>query len=132
MLKAALFEVVSNGENSGVESKRDDIRPGLASREQQLPQLESGRLLHVEVLSVAETSLSTLDKSRLSYYLQDIIKDPEIPQTDGEWIERLLGLGLMADDGMGNTVCPIAGLICFGNKAPPFSSSGRILGDKLL
>lgn len=53
MLKAELFEVVANGENSGVEFKRDD-----------------------EVLPVAGTSLSTLDKGRLSYYLQDIIKDP--------------------------------------------------------
>jgi predicted transcriptional regulator len=44
MLKAELFEVVANGENSGVEFKRD-----------------------VEVLPVAGTSLSTLDKSRLSY-----------------------------------------------------------------
>ncbi|MBV5304721.1 MAG: transcriptional regulator, partial [Chlorobium sp.] len=61
-----------------------------------------------------------LDKSRLSYYLQDIIKDPEIPQTDGEWIERLLGLGLMADDGMGNRVCSIAGLLCFGIKPRRF------------
>lgn len=218
MLKAELFEMVANGENSGVEFKRDDIRPEqlakeivafanvqggriflgvedngeftglqrthaqewvlnafrdkvhpqiipyyeeielekglrigviriaagiskpyvvrhnnreevyirmgdrseLASREQQLRLFESGGLLHVEVLPVAGTSLSTIDKSRLTYYLQDIIKDPEIPQTDSEWVERLIGLGLMADDGMGNSVCSIAGLICFGIKPRRF------------
>ncbi len=53
MLKAEFFEIVANGENSGVEFKRNN-----------------------EVLPVAGTSLSMLDKSRLSYYLQDIIKDP--------------------------------------------------------
>lgn len=36
--------------------------------------------------------------------------------TDPEWIARLLGLGLMAEDGWGHTVCSIAGLICFGVK----------------
>lgn len=218
MLKAELFEMVANGENSGVEFKRDDIRPEqlakeivafanvqggriflgvedngeftglqrthaqewvlnafrdkvhpqiipyyeeielekglrigvitiaagiskpyvvrhnnreevyirmgdrseLASREQQLRLFESCGLLYVEVLPVAGTSLSTIDKSRLTYYLQDIIKDPEIPQTDSEWVERLIGLGLMADDGMGNSVCSIAGLICFGIKPRRF------------
>lgn len=89
-------------------------RSELATREQQLRFFESGGLLHVEVLPVAGTSLSNIDKSRLDYYLRAIIRDPEIPNTDSEWIERLLGLGLMAEDGMGNTVCSIAGLLCFG------------------
>jgi len=212
MLKAELFEIVTNGENSGVEFKRDDIRPEqlakeivafanlqggrillgvedngeftglkrahtqewvlnafrdkvhpqinpfyeeillekgvrigvitiapgilkpyvvrhnnreevyirmgdrseLASREQQMRLFESGGLLHVEVLPVAGTSLSTLDLSRIDYYLRSIIKDPEIPKNDSEWIERLLGLGLMAEDGMGHSVCTVAGLVCFG------------------
>jgi len=89
-------------------------RSELASREQQLRLFESGGLLHVEVLPVAGTSLSVLDLDRLNYYLTAIIRDPEVPVTDAEWQERLLGLGLMASDGLGNTVCSIAGLICFG------------------
>lgn len=89
-------------------------RSELATREQQLRLFESGGLLHVEVLPVAGTSLSNIDKNRLDYYLRAIIKDPEIPTTDPEWIARLLGLGLMAEDGLGNTVCSVAGLLCFG------------------
>lgn len=89
-------------------------RSELASREQQLRLFESGGLLHVEVLPVAGTSLASLDMDRIEYYLSDIINDPEIPSTDSEWKERLLGLGLMAPDGYGNTVCSVAGIICFG------------------
>lgn len=89
-------------------------RSELASREQQLRLFESGGLLHVELLPVAGTSLANLDMDRLSYYLSSIIRDPEIPSTDSEWEERLLGLGLMTPDGLGNTVCSIAGVICFG------------------
>ena len=89
-------------------------RSELATREQQLRLFASGGLLHVEVLPVAGTSLSTIDRERLDYYLRTIIRDPEIPTTDEEWIERLLGLGLMAEDGLGNQVCSIAGLVCFG------------------
>lgn len=95
-------------------------RSELATREQQLRLFESGGLLHVEVLPVAGTSLANLDLARLDYYLAGIIKDPEIPVTDAEWQERLLGLGLMASDGLGNTVCSIAGLLCFGIKPRRF------------
>ncbi len=89
-------------------------RSELATREQQLRLFESGGLLHVEMLPVTGSSLSNIDLTRLDYYLRSIIKDPEIPSSDIEWIDRLLGLGLMAEDGMGNTVCSVAGLICFG------------------
>jgi ATP-dependent DNA helicase RecG len=89
-------------------------RSELASREQQLRLFESGGLLHVEVLPLTGTSLVNLDLDRLNYYLSTIIRDPEIPVTDTEWQERLLGLGLMAPDGLGNTVCSVAGLLCFG------------------
>lgn len=101
-------------------NNREDVyirmgdRSELASREQQLRLFESGGLLHVEVLPVTGTSLANIDTNRLDYYLRTIIKDPEIPSADSEWIERLLGLGLMAEDGMGNTVCSVAGLVCFG------------------
>ncbi len=89
-------------------------RSELASREQQLRLFESGGLLHVEVLPVAGTSLANLDLERLNYYLSSIIKDPDVPTLGSGWEERLLGLGLMASDGLGNTVCSVAGLICFG------------------
>lgn len=89
-------------------------RSELATREQQLRLFESGGMLHVEALPVAGTSLATLDLDRIRYHLETIIGDPEIPASDSQWIERLLGLGLMADDGMGNTVCSVAGLLCFG------------------
>ena len=89
-------------------------RSELASREQQMRLFECGGLLHVEVLPVAGTSLANLDLERLHYYLAGIIKDPEVPVTEAEWIKRLQGLGLMASDGLGNTVCSIVGLLCFG------------------
>lgn len=105
--------VVRHGNREEVYIRMGD-RSELASREQQLRLFESGGLLHVEVLPVAGTSFSNIDKNRLDYYLRTIIRDPEIPTSDLEWIERLLGLGLMAEDGMGNTVCSVAGLLCFG------------------
>ncbi len=107
-------------------NNREDVyirmgdRSELASREQQLRLFESGGLLHVEVLPVAGTSLANIDLGRMDYYLRAIIKDPEVPSTPAEWVERLLGLGLMAEDGMGNTVCSVAGLLCFGIKPRRF------------
>lgn len=101
-------------------NNREDIyirmgdRSDLATREQQLRLFESGGLLHVETLPVAGTLFANLDLDRLNYYLTSIIRDPEVPVTDSEWRERLLGLGLMALDGLGNTVCSVAGLVCFG------------------
>jgi len=89
-------------------------RSELASREQQLRLFESGGLLHVETLAVAGTSFADLDLERLRFYLESIIEDPEIPQSDSEWVTRLVGLGFMTADGMGHTVCTIAGLVCFG------------------
>ena len=106
-------------------SNREDtyIRMGdrseLASREQQLRLFESGGLLHVEVLPVAGSTFHNLDIERLKFYLSEIINDPDMPKADGddysEWEKRLLGLGLMAKDSLGNNVCSIAGLICFGS-----------------
>ncbi len=106
-------------------SNREDtyIRMGdrseLASREQQLRLFESGGLLHVEVLPVAGSTFHNLDIERLKFYLSEIINDPDVPKADGddysEWEKRLLGLGLMAKDSLGNNVCSIAGLICFGS-----------------
>jgi ATP-dependent DNA helicase RecG len=95
-------------------------RSELATREQQLRLFESGGLLHVEMLPVAGASLGNIDRDRIGFYLKSIIKDPEIPGTDSEWIDRLLGLGLMAEDGMGHTVSSIAGLLCFGIRPRRF------------
>lgn len=89
-------------------------RSELATREQQARLFQAGGLLHIEVLPVAGSSFRSLDLNRMEYYLRDIIRDPSIPASDEEWIERLLGLGLMAEDGLGNRVCSIVGLLCFG------------------
>ena len=46
MLKAELLEIIANGENSGVEFKRDDIRPEqLAKEVVALANLQGGRIL---------------------------------------------------------------------------------------
>jgi ATP-dependent DNA helicase RecG len=87
-----------------------------ATREQQLRLYEMGGLLHVEALPIPGTSFASLDKSRLDGYLRLIIKDADIPASDESWIARLSGMGLMAEDGMGHTVCTIAGMVCFGLK----------------
>jgi ATP-dependent DNA helicase RecG len=103
-------------------NQREDVyirmgdRSELATREQQLRLFESGGLLHVEVLPVAGTRILHLDRQRLNFYLAEIIKDLDIPTTDDEWEKRLLGLGLMASDGLGNSVCSVAGLVCFANN----------------
>ena len=89
-------------------------RSELATREQQIRLFEMGGLLHVEVLPVAGTSIASLDLDRLDYYLRKIISDPEVPSNNEEWVERLVGMGLMVADGIGNTVCTIAGILCFG------------------
>ena len=89
-------------------------RVELASREQQARLFQSGAMLHVEVLPIAGTSIKSLDLPRLDYYLREIIKDPDMPGSEEEWSNRLMGLGLMADDGLGLRVCTIAGLLSFG------------------
>ena len=89
-----------------------------ASREQHLRLFETGGLLHVEVLPVGGTSFRNLDTNRLEYYLRTVMDDPDVPSNDRNsepaWVERLLGLGFMTKDGLGNEVCTIAGLVCFG------------------
>jgi len=64
-------------------------RSELASREQQLRLFESGGFLHVEVLPVASATWANQDMDRLRFYLADIIKDPELPNTKSEWEARL-------------------------------------------
>lgn len=105
--------VVRNNNREDVYIRMGD-RSEIATREQQMRLFESGGLLHIEVLPVAGTKLTDMDIVRIDYYLRQIIKDPEMPTNDAEWIDRLLGLGLMVEDGLGNTVCSIAGLLCYG------------------
>jgi len=101
-------------------NNREDVyvrmgsRSEFATREQQLQLYESGGLLHVESLPVAGAALDCLDRDRLEYYLASIVRDPEIPSSDAEWTRRLSGLGFMAEDSLGRTVCSLAGLLCFG------------------
>lgn len=68
----------------------------------------------VENLPVSGTSIKNMDQARLDNYLRDILKDPEIPATADEWTERLLGLGFLTTDTMGQQVCTIAGMVLFG------------------
>ena len=69
-----------------------------------------------ELTPVAGTSIENLDLEKLSFYLKSVIKDPDVPELGNinAWTERLLGLGLMSEDNLGNKTCTVAGLVCFG------------------
>jgi ATP-dependent DNA helicase RecG len=55
MTRTELFEMIANGENSGVEFKRDDVRPEqLAKEVVALANLQGGRIL----LGVADDGVS--------------------------------------------------------------------------
>lgn len=103
-------------------SNREDVyirmgdRSEIASREQQLRLFESGGLLHVEVMPVPGSSFSNMDLERVKFYLKEILEDTEVPDDDDKdkWIDRLSGLGFMAEDSNGNKVCSLGGLLCFG------------------
>jgi ATP-dependent DNA helicase RecG len=101
-------------------NNREDIyirignRAEHATREQQMGLFESGGLLHVEALPVPGADYSCFDMEKLNFYLNIILNDPETPTTNEQWIKRLLQMGFMAEDGLGNKVCSIAGLLCFG------------------
>lgn len=86
----------------------------LATREQTLRLFGSGGLLHAETLPVSGTSLKHLDRARLENYLRDILGEPDMPASDAMWLERLMGLGFLTTDSLGQTVCTIAGLALFG------------------
>ncbi len=86
----------------------------LATREQSARLFATGGLVHIETMPISGTSLSSLDKARLENYFKDILSDPDIPQTEDQWKERLLGMGFMASVRGGRTVCSLAGLVLFG------------------
>lgn len=88
----------------------------LATREQQMRLFELVGMLHSELMPVPRTDMSCLDEARLLNYLNDIIKDPEIPKNPMEWEKRLLGLGFLIEAG-DKIYCSVAGLVLFG-KSP--------------
>lgn len=57
----------------------------LATREQQMRLFEIGGMLHTEVMPVPRTDISSLDEARLLNYLRDILRDPDIPETQEQW-----------------------------------------------
>lgn len=86
----------------------------LATREQALRLFGSGGLLHAETLPVSGTEMHSMDRARLKNYLSDILKDPEVPEEESAWRERLDGLGFLTKDSLGQIVCTVAGLALFG------------------
>ncbi len=86
----------------------------LATREQQARLFASGGILHPETLPVSGTSFASLDLDRLRDYLKNVIRDPEVPESETDWIRRLLGIGFMIEASDTYTVCTIAGLLLFG------------------
>lgn len=95
-------------------------RSEIASREQQARLFSIGEILHIEVLPVSGATLKSLDLVRFEYYLEQVIHDIQIPTNEQQWVDRLKGLGLMTEDGLGSAVCTIAGLVCFGKNPSKF------------
>ncbi len=88
----------------------------LATREQQMRLFETGGILHSEAMPVPGSSFESLDKVRLENYIRDVLRDPEVPASDAEWMERLEGLGLMVQNRDQAFLCTIAGLVLFGTS----------------
>lgn len=87
-----------------------------ATREQLLALGSASGMIHAEVMPVNRTGFDSLDLVRLENYLRDILKDPEPPEGEDAWTERLKALGFMEDGPAGKPVCTIAGLVLFGIK----------------
>ena len=102
--------LIRQGENSGVEFKRDDL-----SLEQQAALFSSGGLLHAELLPVSGSALVDLDRARLTDYLGRVLTD-ELPQNEQAWLDRLCGLGFMTERPAGPPVCTIAGVVLFAHR----------------
>lgn len=88
----------------------------LATREQQDRLFATGGLIHVESLPVSGTSIESLDLERLKDYIQNVLEDSDVPDTNQEWTKRLCGMGFMTNSEMNHNVCTIAGLLLFGYK----------------
>jgi ATP-dependent DNA helicase RecG len=78
MLKAELMEIIANGENSGVEFKRDDIRPEQLAKEiVSLANLQGGRIL----LGVEDTGQITgLHRAETQEWVLNVFRDKVHPQ----------------------------------------------------
>lgn len=87
----------------------------LATREQQMRLFELGGMLHTEAMPVPRTDSNSLDEARLTNYIKDILRDPDVPQTADEWQTRLLGLSFLTE-AAGTICCTIAGLVLFGKN----------------
>ncbi len=77
MLKTELFEIIANGENSGVEFKRDDIRPEqLAKEVVALVNFQGGKIL----LGVDDDgSISGLQRSDAEEWVMNVISEKVHP-----------------------------------------------------
>lgn len=77
MLKTELFEIIANGENSGVEFKRDDIRPEqLAKEVVALVNFQGGKIL----LGVDDDgSISGLQRSDVEEWVMNVISEKVHP-----------------------------------------------------
>tara|TARA_R110001592_G_scaffold221139_2_gene475835 strand:+ start:44523 stop:45743 length:1221 start_codon:yes stop_codon:yes gene_type:complete len=87
----------------------------LATREQQMRLFELGGMLHTEVMPVPRTDISCLDEVRLTNYIRDILRDPDVPKSPDELQTRLLGLSFLTE-AAGSICCTIAGLVLFGKN----------------
>jgi ATP-dependent DNA helicase RecG len=96
-----------------------------ATREEQMRLFQEGVFLHVETLSVAGTNFSHLDLRRVRDYFRRIRKIDELPQTDAEWIQLLIHMEYMTDQG-DRPLCTIAGLLLFGRKPKRFLSQAGL------
>lgn len=73
MLKTELLEIIANGENSGVEFKRDDIRPEQLAREiVAMVNFQGGRV----ILGVEDDgSISGLQRENSEEWVMNVIRD---------------------------------------------------------
>ena len=73
MLKAELLEIIANGENSGVEFKRDDVRPEQLAKEiVALANFQGGRV----ILGVEDDgTISGLQRERIEEWVMNIVRD---------------------------------------------------------
>jgi len=73
MLKAELLQIIANGENSGVEFKRDDIRPEQLAKEiVALVNFKGGRV----ILGVEDDGAITgVQRDNLEEWVMNVIQD---------------------------------------------------------
>ena len=77
MLKTELLEIIANGENSGVEFKRDDIRPEYLAKEiVALVNFQGGRIL----LGVEDNgTISGLKRKKMEEWVMNVVTDKVHP-----------------------------------------------------